>query len=213
MPASYTFMQCLNPDCGLRFPLDLDAFSGQYCPRCGQDLQACTPQLQQWKPDSMEVGGKNLHLIADNIRSAHNIGSIFRTSEAIGVKTIHLCGLTPTPETNPAVAKAVLGSEQRVNWEYAPNAVTLVRQLKEAGFQMLALECLPKAQSLFQYSSTEPKGKIGLILGSEPAGIDPALLNLADQTLYIPMCGEKSSLNVSVAFGVAVYSLFHHNIA
>lgn len=213
MQPAYVFMECLNPDCAIRFPLDLNAYSGQYCPRCGQKLQASTSQIEQWKPSCEQISDKTIHMIVDNIRSAHNIGSIFRTSEAIGVKTIHLCGLTPTPETNPAVAKAALGSEQRVNWEYAPNAVTLVRQLKEAGFQMLALECLPKAQSLFQYSSTEPKGKIGLILGSEPAGIDPALLNLADQTLYIPMCGEKSSLNVSVAFGVAVYSLFHHNIA
>lgn len=213
MQPAYVFMECLNPDCAMRFPLDLSTFAGQYCPRCGQKLQPSTPQIDQWKPGCVELGHKNLFLIADNIRSGHNIGSIFRTSEAIGIKTIHLCGLTPTPETNPALAKAALGSEQRVNWEYAPNAVSLVKKLKEAGFQILALECLPEAQSVFQYPATELKDKIGLILGSEPAGVDPALLELADQTLYIPMCGEKSSLNVSVAFGSAVYTLFHHNIA
>lgn len=206
-------MECSNPECDLRFPLDLNVFSGEYCPRCGQKLLVSNSQIEQWKPVGEQIGDKTLHVIADNIRSAHNIGSVFRTSEAVGVKMLHLCGLTPTPETNPAIAKAALGSEQRVNWEYAPNAVALVKRLKETGFQILALECLPKAQSLFQYPSTDLQGKIGLILGSEPAGVDPALLELADQTLYIPMCGERSSVNVSVAFGIAVYSILRYNIA
>ncbi len=213
MQPSFTFMECSNPECDLRFPLDLNVFSGEYCPRCGQKLLVSNSQIEQWKPVGEQIGDKTLHVIADNIRSAHNIGSVFRTSEAVGVKMLHLCGLTPTPETNPAIAKAALGSEQRVNWEYAPNAVALVKRLKETGFQILALECLPKAQSLFQYPSTDLQGKIGLILGSEPAGVDPALLELADQTLYIPMCGERSSVNVSVAFGIAVYSILRYNIA
>lgn len=206
-------MECSNPECDLRFPLDLNVFSGEYCPRCGQKLLVSNSQIEQWKPVGEQIGDKTLHVIADNIRSAHNIGSVFRTSEAVGVKMLHLCGLTPTPETNPAIAKAALGSEQCVNWEYAPNAVALVKRLKETGFQILALECLPEAQSLFQYPSTDLQGKIGLILGSEPAGVDPALLELADQTLYIPMCGERSSVNVSVAFGIAVYSILRYNIA
>lgn len=162
----------------------------------------------QWQPGWIEASLPEVMVLLDNIRSAHNVGSIFRTCEGAGVTALHLCGLTPKPSPNPSLSKAALGAEQRLIWHWHPNSLPITEELKHAGFQIIVLEALPTAISLFSeaFQLLKPK-KALLVFGSEPYGVDPALINLADQVVTIPMAGQKSSLNVSVACGIALYAL------
>lgn len=208
MTTQLFFLECLNPKCGFRFPLDLSTFEGRICPRCGAELHRIAPQIEQWQPKWNPTAAIQFFCVLDNIRSAHNVGSIFRTSEATGVHHLYLCGLTPSPDSNRALSKAALGAEDRVLWSAHTNAVQIINQLKSEGCQIIALECTPQAENLFaSIEATKPPGKVALVVGNEPAGVDPGILALADRTLYIPMAGQKTSINVSVAYGVAVYGL------
>jgi 23S rRNA (guanosine2251-2'-O)-methyltransferase len=210
MPESQIFfLECQNPACGLRFPLDLAQFEGKYCPRCGSPLTKDSPRLKSQSFSSNQNNPKKLIAILDNVRSAHNVGSIFRSADGAGFAQIHLCGITPTPDENPAIAKTALGAEKSLAWQYSPNAVQIIRVLKTQGVMILALETTPQALSLYELkSSAFPKDPaIALIVGNEPAGVDPKLIALADACLYIPMLGQKTSLNVSIAFSLAAYHL------
>lgn len=201
------FLECKNQQCKFRFPLDLSMYEGSFCPRCGADLEKVTPQVSQWKPGSGLSTKAQVVGILDNIRSAQNVGSIFRTSEAAGIARLYLCGLTPSPLGNHNLSKSALGSEERVAWSAHNNTVQVVRLLKSEGYQIFALECLPEAENLFSPLQSGNPGKFALIVGNEPAGVDPGILTLANRVLYIPMAGQKTSLNVAVAFGIAVYGL------
>lgn len=208
MASKISFLECTNSGCGFRFPLDLSSFEGKFCPRCGAELWVITPQIEQWQPKWKPRTEIRVFGVLDNIRSAQNVGSIFRTSEATGIQHLYLCGLTPSPKSNNALAKSALGAEDRVSWSAENNAVHVTGRLKNEGFRIIAMECTPDAESLFaQVEAHSLPGKIALVVGSEPAGIDPGILTLADRTLYIPMAGQKNSLNVSVAFGIAIYGL------
>lgn len=145
--------------------------------------------------------------ILDNIRSAKNVGGIFRTADGAGLQKLWLCGITPNPNDNAQIAKTALGAEQTVLWEHAPSTVALVEKLKAQDVIILALEAAPGSTSLFSYTLPKVDTPIALVVGSEPAGVDPAVLDLADAILSLPMSGRKCSLNVAVAFGIAVYFL------
>ena len=145
--------------------------------------------------------------ILDNIRSAQNVGVIFRTADGAGLQKLWLCGITPNPADNAQIAKTALGAEQTVPWEHAPSTVALVEELKAQDVIILALEAAPGSTSLFSYTLSKADQPIALVVGSEPAGVDPAVLAQADTTLSLPMAGIKGSLNVAVAFGIAVYTL------
>jgi len=202
------FMQCQNPSCGLRFPLDRAEFKGTYCPHCGGDLLPAVPALPQSHPmANPPTYTNNLSGILDNIRSAQNVGALFRTADGAGLQKLWLCGITPNPADNAQIAKTALGAEQTVPWEHAPSTVALVEKLKTQGVIILGLETAPGSTSLFSYTLPKSDKTIALVVGSEPAGIDPAVLPLAYATLNLPMAGSKGSLNVAVAFGIAVYFL------
>ena len=150
-----------------------------------------------------------LVLILPNIRSVHNVGSIFRTADAAGVTKIYLTGYTLRPvdqfgRANKALAKVSLGAEKTLVWEYAISTTVLINKLKKAGTKIVALEQAPTSVNYRQFKATGP---VALILGEEVAGIEPKLLKLADQIIEIPMRGEKESLNVAVAAGIAIYAL------
>jgi len=202
------FMQCQNPSCKLRFPLDLAQFKGTYCPRCGGQLQPAVQALPQ-----SQVSPASSHrtcpmlAILDNVRSAQNVGVIFRTADGAGLQKLWLCGITPNPGDNAQIAKTALGAEQTVPWEHTPSTVALVEELKAQDVIVLALEAAPGSTSLFSYTLPKADKSIALVVGSEPAGVDPAVLTLADVVLSLPMAGSKGSLNVAVAFGIAVYFL------
>ena len=145
-------------------------------------------------------------VLLDNIRSAWNVGSIFRSADGFGFKHVYLCGITPTPE-NEAVTKTSLGAEESITWSYHKDAVKLVQGLKKKGWQLWALEEHERAVSISTQPDTLSSNPVILILGSEVTGVDPGLLELADKILHIPMHGEKSSFNVAIAFGIAAYQL------
>lgn len=160
----------------------------------------------------MKVSAKlrnNFFVIAHNIRSLYNVGSIFRTADAFGVTKIFLTGYTGTP-ANPIhknkINKSALGAEEWVDWQYVKSVPKLIRELKEQGVQIIALENNVKAEKLPKFKF---KGSAALLLGEEVKGVSKSLLKLCDKTVEIPMYGKKESLNVSVAFGIAAY---HHSL-
>ncbi len=152
---------------------------------------------------------KNFTLILHNIRSVHNVGSIFRTADAAGVTKIILSGYTPSPldrfnRARKDFVKVSLGAEASVKWEYVEAIEPTLVELKKSGSTLLALEQHPNSTPLFDY---KPAGNMALIVGNEVDGVEPSLLKLADTILEIPMRGQKESLNVSVATGIALFAL------
>lgn len=141
-------------------------------------------------------------LILDNIRSAFNVGSLFRTSDAIQAE-LALIGITPHPP-HPKIEKTALGSHKSVTWRYHQNLSDLLPKLKSSGYTIAALEITPQAQSLYQY---QPPDKFALILGNELDGVSDYGLDQSDLILKIPMKGVKSSLNVAIAGSIALYLL------
>ena len=206
---TFEIRQCTDAGCRLRMPLDPSEFSGAYCPRCGAPMAVVVEAYQN--PDCTEMAiSPRLRLfgLLDNIRSAHNVGAIFRTGDGVGLRHLYLCGFTPTPEDNPAVAKTALGAESRLTWSHHRNALDLAEQLQDEGFKLVALECTAKAMPIYRFKAEPPVSRPWvLVVGNERAGVDPGLLAGCDLTLSLPMTGEKNSLNVAAAFAAAAYWL------
>ena len=207
--ANFKIVQCENPACHLRMPIDLDQFSGKYCPCCGGSMSiAADLQSDQVLHQNSEKARRPLFVILDNLRSAYNVGAIFRTADGVGVKKLYLCGITPTPNTTGAVAKTALGAENHIPWECRLNGLTAAVDLKEKGLILIALERTTASLSINHYrpDPADQRG-IALVLGNEKVGVDPGIMNLCEKTLSLPMMGKKASLNVAVAFGAAAYWL------
>ena len=145
-------------------------------------------------------------VLLDNIRSAWNVGSIFRSADGFGFAYAYLCGITPTPESQ-AVTKTSLGAENTVRWSYHKDAVKLVRSLKKKGWQVWTLEENERAGPLPKNRDLQSSLPVILIVGNEVTGVDPGLLALSDSIFHIPMQGGKKSFNVAIAFGIAAYQL------
>ncbi|MCX6762994.1 MAG: RNA methyltransferase [Candidatus Moranbacteria bacterium] len=145
----------------------------------------------------------DLVVVCHNIRSAFNIGSVFRTADGAGVSKVYLTGYTPAPP-HPGIAKTALGAEKIVAWEKFARVDTAIERLKKENFGIIALEQSKKSVSLDSFKSKE---NVALILGNEVWGLHCSLLEKCDKIIEIPMRGEKESLNVSVAFGIAAYSI------
>ena len=146
---------------------------------------------------------QEVYLILHNIRSAYNVGSIFRTADAAGVKKVYLCGYTPTPD-NQKVVKTSLGAEKYILWEYYKQTWRLLKKLNANGIQIVALEQTKKS---VDYRRFKPKFPLALIIGNEVRGLSKEILAYADKIIAIPMYGRKESLNVAVAAGIALYKL------
>ncbi len=145
-------------------------------------------------------------LVVPNIRSGHNVGAMFRTADGAGVDKIYLSGYSPRPP-HPQVDKVSLGAEKAVPWEYAAQPGRLLKKLKAAGYQIVALEQTPKSVSIYQW---QPKFPLALVVGNEKTGVTKNLLRYCDLAVAIPMRGAKNSLNVSVAAGIALYYIRSH---
>ncbi len=148
-------------------------------------------------------------LFLDNIRSTHNVGSIFRTAETIGISKVYCVGTTPMPldrfgRKRKDIAKVSLGAEEMIESEHIENGITLIKKLKKEGFKIIALEQDAKA---VDYKKIRAKGKTLIILGNEIGGVSKKLLKMADTIIEIPLKGKKESLNVSVATGIALFRL------
>jgi tRNA G18 (ribose-2'-O)-methylase SpoU len=140
--------------------------------------------------------------ILNNIRSAHNVGSIIRTCDALGIKRVWVCGITPGLENNK-VLKTSLGAEKNVEIKSATDIRELILEIKNK-YKIYGLELSDGAVPIGQVKLDD---KCALVVGNEVSGIDEEILSLCDQIFYIPMKGIKESLNVSVAFGIAAYEL------
>lgn len=141
------------------------------------------------------------YLICDNIRSLENIGSIFRTADALAVDKIYLGGICGCPP-HPKISKTALGAEKNVPWEYCRQIWRAVAQLKKEGVKIIALE---QTKNSLVYTKFKPQFPLALLIGNEIKGVSPALLKRADRIIHLPMLGKKESLNAAVAFGVAGY--------
>lgn len=146
---------------------------------------------------------KDFYVICDNIRSLENIGSIFRTADALKVTKIFLCGISGRPP-HRKISKSALGAEKTVPFEYHKQTWRLVKKLKREKIFIVALE---QDNRSLMYTKFKPKFPLALVIGNEVKGISKKILAQADTIIDLPMKGKKESLNVSVAFGVAGYQI------
>jgi|SRR3989344_1202228 len=152
---------------------------------------------------------KAIYAIFHNIRSLHNVGSMFRTADAGGVTRIYLTGYTPSPvdafgKVRPEIAKTALGAERAVPWEQKKNIGLLLSSLRRKGVYIVGLE---QHAHTVDYRRVKPKNSWVLVVGNEVRGLSEMVLQKCDVVAEIPMRGKKESLNVSVAFGIALFSL------
>ena len=208
MPEQSVFRQCTRPECRFRYPESGGYANNLNCPHCGSSteiipLPIIPPDLN---PRQLSAQGPEVEALLDNIRSAFNVGSMCRTADGTGLRHMHLCGLTPPP-THPRVSKTALGAENTVPWSEHPNAVDRAYELQSRGMRLWALEVVAGSIPLPEIRQQLPGPPIILVVGSEVAGVDPAILEICDQKIWIPMLGFKRTLNVAIAFGIAAYWL------
>ena len=208
-PTAYQIRECNH--CGLRYPVVVTQTPNTRCPAClgltkiisnnkvlGESNRIDRQKLRdQRKPF---VG------VLDNIRSALNVGAIFRTADGLGLNHLYLCGITPTPKI-PEVRKTGLGAQDAIPWSYHQNGVKLVKSIKTEGSKLIVLENKKEALSIeeIEHSDLIPADQVALVVGNEITGVDPAVIDMADVCIKIPMFGQKSSFNVSNAFAIAAY--------
>ncbi len=172
---------------------------------------------------------KDIVAVLVNVRSVHNVGSMFRTADAAGVSRMYLCGITPTPLDRLGAfrrdfIKTSLGAERSVPWEYARAAAPFLKKLKRDGYKIFAVEQSEKSVPYHTLKVNSLRSKVALVVGNEVRGLPPSIIKLADGVLEIPMRGAvvrqarhprhtgrgKESLNVAVAFGIVAYHFLRH---
>ncbi len=152
---------------------------------------------------------KTCFLILENIRSVENTGSIFRSACRFGVSKIILVGITPTPldrfgRKRSDFSKVSLGAEKTMDWEYQKSIARVLKELRDDNFQIISLEQAPETQNI---KSFVPQNQFALVVGNEVSGVSKETQEISDALVEIPMQGEKNSLNVSVATGIALFML------
>lgn len=161
------------------------------------------PELLARQQEHLQQPRLPLCIILNDIRSAHNVGSIFRTCDGLGVEKIYLCGITAYPP-NPLITKTALGSHKQVPWEHCLDVCPVVEDLKSKGYQIVVLEQTDKSVSYQEFNPSKP---LCLVVGNEIEGVDQNVVDLCDDAIEIEMIGVKNSLNVSVALGIVAYDL------
>ncbi len=212
----YAFWQCVNKSCRFRFPATIVNEGGGHCPKCREPIeQVAVSNLQVAEKTGLApsrgqaVSLKphfHLEILLDNIRSVYNVGAMFRTADGAGVRHLHLSGIS-APPTHPKIAKTALGAQDHLPWSYGNNGLETAVSLKTRGYQLWALEATPNAQPLFSANLKLMTQPALFIVGNEKAGVDPGILSLCDRVFSLPMQGFKGSLNVAVAFGIALYHI------
>ena len=145
-------------------------------------------------------------VVLDNVRSAQNVGSFFRTADAFGIERSELCGISCTPP-NREIHKTALGSELSVAWHYHPTTKECVEALRAEGYRIIAIEQIEGSTMLNDFRA-EPGMKYALIFGNEVEGVDQNIADIVDSAIEIPQVGIKHSLNVSVSAGVVMWEMF-----
>lgn len=156
--------------------------------------------------DFKEADKTALIIILDDIRSLHNIGSVFRTADAFLIEKIYLCGITATPP-NKEIHKTALGATETVTWEYQKNVLEVIEKLKKEQVAVYAVEQVENAVFL-QNFAVEKNKKYALVFGNEVFGVSQNAIELCDGSMEIPQLGTKHSLNISVSAGIVVWDLF-----
>jgi len=145
-------------------------------------------------------------VILDNIRSQHNIGSVFRTADAFRIERILLCGITATPP-NREMQKTALGATETVAWEYFGDVLLAVEQMRKEGYTILAVEQTDGSIPLEQFDPSG-SGRIALVFGNEVNGVNESIVKESDGCIEIPQFGTKHSLNISVTAGIVLWHIF-----
>jgi tRNA G18 (ribose-2'-O)-methylase SpoU len=158
--------------------------------------------------DFKKVAKVSFTIVLDNVRSQHNIGSVFRTADAFRLEKIYLCGITATPP-HREIHKTALGATDSVSWEYRKKTIEAIGELREKGYQIFSVEQTEGAVMLDQVKLSK-KQKYALVFGHEIRGVDQQVVDLSDRCIEIPQYGTKHSLNISVAAGIVIWELFRH---
>jgi len=164
-------------------------------------------ELNRLTVDEFKTTDKTpLTVILDNVRSLNNVGSVFRTSDALLVEKIILCGITATPPHNE-IRKTALGAEETVDWEYFEKTEDAVTKLKQQDYTICSIEQVENSTSLLDFEPSKEK-KYAIILGNEVKGVQQEVINMSDVCIEIPQFGTKHSFNVSVTTGIVLWELF-----
>ena len=208
-----SLVRCPSAPCGIVFePHERWLGRNLYCPACGVRMTARPLEVDaelarraDLPPRNVEPGCARLPFVvlADNLRSLWNVGSVFRTADACGVRRVVLCGISGCPP-RPEITKTALGAETAVGWEYRAEAASALEPLRAEGYSPVALERTSRSQPLDEVRWPE---RVCLVLGNEVAGVSGDLLDACPLHVHIPMRGVKSSLNVAVAFGIAAFAI------
>ncbi len=145
-------------------------------------------------------------VILDNVRSLHNIGSIFRTCDAFRIESLFLCGISATPP-HREIHKSALGAEDSVSWQYFPSAIEAVQYLKEKGYTLITVEQTENSKKLEDFVPVQ-NCSYGLVFGNEVRGVSQQIADQSDLALEIPQLGTKHSFNVSVTAGIVLWEFF-----
>ena len=162
-------------------------------------------EILKRKPSIDEVKKKKkneIYALLDNIRSLHNVGAIFRTSDAVLLKKLYLCGITGHPPRNE-ISKTALGAEEVVAWEYHEDASDLLKDLKKKGIAIVAVEI---ANDSVNYDEAKYDFPVCFVFGHEVYGISDEVMELVDMTVEIPMLGRANSLNIATSYGIIIYN-------
>lgn len=162
-------------------------------------------ELGRMSVDEFKQAGKNpVMIVLDNIRSMHNVGSVFRTADAFLAEGICLCGYTPQPPHRD-IHKTALGATETVDWFYFATTVEAVQALKAKGYRIFAVEQVEGSISLERFSAADEK--VAVVFGNEVEGVDQDVIALCDGCIEIPQLGMKHSLNISVAAGIVLWEM------
>ena len=153
---------------------------------------------------------KKITLVLDNIRSVFNVGSIFRTADAVGDTEIYLCGITATPE-NPKITKTSLGAEKNIPYKYFNNTLDAINELKKQNSPIYGIELHEKSKNFQEFEYFKETDNIAMVFGHEKNGISEPILDKCDTILYIPMKGKKESLNVAITASILMYEVMRYN--
>ena len=165
-------------------------------------------ELTRLTVDDFKLAGKvPIVVVLDNIRSCNNVGSVFRTSDALLIRKICLCGITATPP-DKEIHKTALGAEHTVDWEYFKTTEEAVELLRSEGYTIIAIEQVEGSISLDEYLPAADE-KLALIFGNEVKGVQQEVVNMCDKTIEIPQFGTKHSFNIAVSAGIVLWDLFN----
>lgn len=171
-----------------------------------ENLKLSHEEILKLKPSVENLSSRErtpIYALLENIRSLYNVGAVFRTSDAILLKKLFLCGYTGSPPRKE-ISKTALGAEETVPWEKAEDSLSVIKKLKQEGIKIVALELTKKS---VDYSKMKYEFPCCLVIGNEIEGISEELVAEADHCIDIPMLGRANSLNVATAYGIAIYEM------